>query len=75
MERRLIHWTRELRDGGAVLLKKGGARAGHMMAQKLHLADSKNKLDGEAMIFAELKDLVQMILMGNQIRRIDENII
>ena len=38
----------------------GGARGGHMMAQKLHLADSKNTLvqvDGEAMISVELKDL------------------
>jgi len=42
-----------------------------MMAQKLHLADSKNTLfqvDGEAMISAELKDLLQMILMRTLIR-------
>ena len=42
-----------------------------MMAQKLHLTDSKNTLfevDGEAMISAELKDLLQMILMRTLIR-------
>ena len=49
-----------------------------MMARKLHLADNKNtivQVDCEAMIFAELKDLLKMILVGNQIRRKYVNII
>ena len=69
---------RELRDGGAVFLERGRARGRHMMARKLHLADNKDTLvqvDCEAMIFAELKDLLKMILVGNQIRRKDVNII
>ena len=63
---------RKLRDGGPELLDRGRAGGGYMMAQKLHLADSKNTLvqvNGNAMISAELTDLLQMILMGNQIRR------
>ena len=32
LKRRLINWTRELRDGRAVLLERGRARGGHMMA-------------------------------------------
>ena len=62
----------------AELLDRGKAGGRYMMAQKLHLADSKNTLvqvNGKAMISAELMDLLHMILMGNQTRRKNENII
>jgi len=78
LEGRTIHWARNLRDGGTVLLKRGGAGGGHKMTQELHLIDSKNTLvqvDCKTMISAELKDLLKVILMRNQIRRIDEDIV
>jgi len=78
LEGRTIHWARKLRDGGTVLLKRGGAGGGHKMTQELHLIDSKNTLvqvDCKTMISAELKDLLKVILMRNQIRRIDEDIV
>ena len=76
--RRTIYWIRELRGSGAVLLERGEVRGGHMMAQKFHLVHTKNTLvqvNCEAMITAELKDLLKMMLMRNEIWRIDENII
>jgi len=78
LERRAVHLARELRDGRTVLLKRGGAGGGHKMTQELHLIDSKNTLvqvDCKTMISAELKDLLKVILMRNQIRRINEDIV
>ena len=61
-----------------MLLERGEVRGGHMKAHKFHLVHSKNTLvqvNCEAMISAELKDLLKMMLMRNKIWRIDENII
>ena len=51
-----------------MLLERGEVRGGHMKAHKFHLVHSKNTLvqvNCEAMITAELKDLLNMMLMRN----------